>query len=205
MKSIRINAVILGAMLAICASMARAQATGDSAAPATVAVPLIPEDQQATKEQLGRLFEVMRVKQQMGSITRSVRGVMQQQFQQQFEQMKRENPQMASMTEEQQQAMDKVMGGFMEKAMNLYAVDEMIADVTEIYQKHMSRPDVEATIAFYSSPAGQRVLDIVPAIMQEYLPKVMQKTQDRMKPLILELSKQMVEVTAAGSEKSSPK
>jgi len=205
MKSMRVSAVILGVGLAICASTIRAQESAASVSPAASAVPVIPEDQQATKEQLGRLFEVMRVKQQMGSITRSVRGVMQQQFQQQFEQMKRENPQMASMTADQQQAMDKVMGRFMEQAMNLYPVDEMIADVTDIYQKHMSRPDVEATIAFYSSPAGQHVLDIVPAIMQEYLPKVMQKTQDRMKPLILELSKQMVEVTAAGSDKSSQK
>jgi hypothetical protein len=113
--------------------------------------------------------------------------------------MKKDYPQTSSMTEDQQQAMSKVMASFMERTMTLYPADEMIADVTALYQKHLSRPDVEATIVFYSSPAGQHVLDMVPAVMQELLPTVMQKTQERMKPLILEMTKQMAEIaTSAG-------
>jgi hypothetical protein len=147
----------------------------------------------------------MRVKQQMSSMTRTMPAIVQQQFQQQLDQMKKEYPQMASLSEEHKQAMSKVMGSFMERAMTLYSTDEVISDVTALYQKHLSRPDVEATIVFYSSPAGQHVLDMVPAVMQELLPAVMQKMQDRMKPLIMEMTKQMAEIATSGEGKSTQK
>lgn len=193
-------AVALSLGLAVYGVIAGAQET--STAPA---IAVIPEDQQATKEQLARLIEVMRVKQQMSSMTRTMPGIMQQQFQQQMEQMKKEYPQMASLSEEQQQAMSKVMHSFMEQAMSLYSSDEVTADVAALYQKHLSRPDVEATIVFYSSPTGQHVLDMVPAVMQELLPTVMQKMQERMKPLILEMTKQMAEIATSGAGKPSQK
>ena len=204
MRGIQVSAPIFVLGLAMCGTLARAQANDASPAPAD-AVPVIPEEQQATKEQLARLFEVMRIRQQMAAMTHNMPVLMQQQFQQQLEQMKKDNPQMASMNEEQQQAMKKIMSSFMERAMNLYPADEMIGDVTALYQKHLSRPDVEATIDFYSSPAGQHVLNMVPAMMQEFMPMVMQKTQDRMRPLILDMTKQMAEITSSAGDKPSQK
>ena len=69
----------------------------------------------------------------------------------------------------------------MERASDLYKSDEMIADMTALYQKYLTRSDVDGIIAFYSSSAGQRLLDIQPVIMQEYLPIVMQRMMDREK------------------------
>jgi uncharacterized protein len=196
MKSNRVGAVALSTILALGGMLARAQANEPSQA-----VPVVPEDQQATKEQLARLFDAMRIKQQMAAMTRNMPVLMQQQFEQQVEQMKKDNPQMSSMTDDQQEAIKKVMSSFMERAMSLYPADEMIGDLTMIYQKHLSRPDVEATIAFYSSPAGQHVLDMAPVMMQEFMPTVMQKTQDRMRPMILEMTKQMAEITTSAPGK----
>jgi hypothetical protein len=193
------GAVILGLGLSMCGT---ARAQEDSAAPS---IAVIPEDQQATKEELAKLIGLMRVKQQMSSMTRTMPAIMQQQFQQQMEQMKKDYPQMSSLTEEQQQAMSKVMSSFMERAMNLYSSDEIVADATALYRRHLSRPDVEATIVFYSSPAGQHVLDMVPAVMQEMLPAMMQKLQGRMRPLILEMTKQMAEIATSGEGKSTQK
>jgi len=51
--------------------------------------------------------------------------------------------------------------------------------MTAPYQKYLTRSDVDGIIALYSSPAGQRLLDIQPVIMQEYLPLVMQRMMDR--------------------------
>ena len=204
MKSIRAGAIILSIGLAISGALARSQAT-EASPSAPVAVPLIPEDQQASKEQLAQLFDVMRIKQIMASMTRSMPAMMQQQFQQQMEQMKQDYPQMSSLPEDRQQAIKKVMTSFMEGALNLYPADEMIADMTASYQKHLSRPDVEATIAFYSSPAGQHVLDMAPAMMQEFMPTVMRKTQDRMRPLIMEMTKQMAEIVTSGAGKPAQK
>lgn len=197
MKGNRVGAVVLSMILAMGGTLARAQANEHWSA-----IPVIPEDQQATKEQLTRLFEVMRIKQQMAAMTRNMPLFMQQQFEQQVEQMKKDNPRMSSMSDDQQQAIKKVMSSFMERAMSLYPADEMIVDLTVIYQKHLSRPDVEATIAFYDSPAGQHVLDMAPVMMQEFMPTVMQKTQDRMRPLILAMTKQMAEITTSAPSKS---
>ncbi len=196
MKGIRIGAVVLGMGLVLSGTVVFAQ-TNDAApaAPSTPAV-VIPEDQQASKEQLARLFEVMRIKQQMAGMTRAMPSMVQQQFQEQLQQMQQENPRMA---------MKSVMGKYTQRAMNLYGSDEMIADMTALYQKHLSRPDVESTIAFYSSPAGQHVLDMVPTIMQEFVPTVMQKTQNRMKPLILDMQKEMMAITTPGADKPSQK
>jgi hypothetical protein len=43
---------------------------------------------------------------------------------------------------------------------------------------------VDALIAFYSSPAGQHLLDAQPIIMKEYMPMVMKRTQERSAALI---------------------
>ena len=81
----------------------------------------------------------------------------------------------------------------MEPTVDLYKSDEMIADMTELYQKYLTRWDVDGMIAFYSSLAGQRLLDIQPVIVQEYLPLVMQRMQDRVKTLTDEMQKELME------------
>jgi hypothetical protein len=98
------------------------------------------------------------------------------------------------MTPEQQAALDKVMNRFLDKAMNLFTVDEMLDDMAAIYQRHFTRDDVNAYIAFYSTPAGQHLLHITPVIMQEYMPMVMQRLQERSKDLTAELSKEITDV-----------
>jgi hypothetical protein len=80
---------------------------------------------------------------------------------------------------EHQAAFNKVMNQFMEKAFNIITIDEMLDDMTAIYQRHINRTDVDALIAFYSSPAGQHLLDAQPVIMQEYMPMVMKRVQER--------------------------
>ncbi len=48
-----------------------------------------------------------------------------------------------------------------------FSPDEMIDAIVPIYQKHLSKADLEAIVAFYSSPAGQKVLQEMPAILSE--------------------------------------
>ncbi len=187
MNKTRKLAAAIGMVLGLATGLAFAQPSPVQQAAATQ----IPLDQQPTKEQLAKLFELMRVHEQMASMTKMMPALMQQQFQAQFKQMQQDHPEMASMTDEQQQAAAKVMGKFMERAMNLYTSDEMIADMSSLYQKHLSRPDVDGIIAFYSSPAGQHILNMMPVIMQEFMPLAMQRMQDRIKPLTDEMTKEM--------------
>jgi hypothetical protein len=46
-------------------------------------------------------------------------------------------------------------------------MDEMVDALVPIYQKHLSKADLAAVTAFYSSPAGQKILKELPGIMAE--------------------------------------
>jgi hypothetical protein len=50
---------------------------------------------------------------------------------------------------------------------DVFSVDEMIDALIPIYQKHLSKSDIDGILAFYASPAGQRLLKETPAIMAE--------------------------------------
>jgi len=190
----------VGLMVAPCAVFAQAQAEPPAApaAPAASAA-TVPLDQQPTKEQLAKMFELMRVKEQLASVTKMMPALMQQQMQAQFKQMQKDNPELTAATDEQQQAMAKVMSRFMERVMNLYTSDEMIADMSGLYQKHLSASDVDGIIEFYGSPAGKHMLDMVPVIMSEFMPTVMQRVQERMKPAMDEMKAEMEAVVKSSA------
>jgi len=48
-----------------------------------------------------------------------------------------------------------------------FSPDEMIDALVLIYQKHLSKSDLDAILVFYASPAGQKVLKEMPAILAE--------------------------------------
>lgn len=191
--------VVLFAALAISPAMIAQETATQSPAAAVV-----PEDQQPTDQQLNRLFDVMRIEQQMASTMKMMPQIMQQQFARQMEQMTKDHPEFSKLTPEQQQAWSKMMAKFIQDAMSLYSPDEMIADMKTIYRRHLTGSDVENLITFYSSSSGQHMLDMVPTIMQEYMPMLMSKIQGKMQPLILEMSKEMVEIIQSPAGKPGP-
>jgi uncharacterized protein len=185
MKKTLIIAAVIGIALMTTPLAAIAQAPVASAA--------IPADQQPTKEQLIKLFELMRVRDQLTTVTQLMPTIVQQQMAAQTKQMQQNHPEIASMTEEMSQALMKITNKYIGRLMDLYPASEMISDMVGLYQKHLTRPDAEGMIAFYSSPAGQRSLDIQPVIMQEYVPLVLQRIQNRMQPLIGEMTRELEE------------
>jgi hypothetical protein len=196
MKSFFRAALVIG--FVVSASFVRSQA-GPPPAAATAASPesaplAVPPDRQPSKEQLAKLFEVMQVRQQVAALMQMLPAMIQQQVQQQQKEMTANLPENAKITPEQQAALDKVTSHFLDKAMSIYSVDEMLHDMATIYQRHFTRDDVNAYIAFYSTPAGQRLLQMTPVIMQEYMPVVMQRIQDRSKALTDKMSKELADV-----------
>ncbi len=149
----------------------------------------IPPEDQATKEQLAKLFDVMRIRDQMLATRRIIPTMVETQVRQQMQAMSAEIAPGSKLTAEQRAQLDQLLHKYMEKAMDMYPVDEMIADMTGLYQEHLTREDVDAMIAFYGSPAGQHVLDAQPKIAQEYVPLVMRRTAERTKTLTAEMMK----------------
>jgi hypothetical protein len=51
--------------------------------------------------------------------------------------------------------------------------DEMMQAMVPTYQKHFTKGDMDALIAFYTSPAGQKLLREMPAIVGEAMTAMM--------------------------------
>ncbi len=50
---------------------------------------------------------------------------------------------------------------------NNFPVDELIDVMIPVYQKHLTKSDVDAMIVFYSTPTGKKLLKEMPAITAE--------------------------------------
>jgi hypothetical protein len=67
--------------------------------------------------------------------------------------------------------------------------DEMMQAMVPVYQKHLTKGDIDALVAFYSSPTGEKMLREMPALMGESMQAmmpIMQKYMDTMKQRIEE-------------------
>src|SRR5205807_10082035 len=59
------------------------------------------------------------------------------------------------------------MNAMMDDMMKEMPLDEMMDTTVPTYQKHFTKGDIEALVAFYSTPTGQKVLRELPSIMAE--------------------------------------
>lgn len=92
----------------------------------------------------------------------------------------------ASEKQDQVQAMvDEMLDGIFKE----YPIDAILNDTIPIYQKHLSEPDVDAIVAFYSTPVGQKVLHELPAILSESS----QITQSRLQPRLQDAAAKLTE------------
>ncbi len=130
--------------------------------------------------------------------------MLQQQIKAQARQITSSLPEDQRLTTQQQADIDKLTQKYMDKAIHLYPVEEMLGDMSDIYQRYLSRTDVEAFIAFYSSQPGQDLLNIQPVIMKQYMPLVMKRTQERTKALTDEMTKDVTDVIKASTAATPP-
>jgi hypothetical protein len=133
-------------------------------------------DAPATREDILHLFEVMQVHQQMRSI---MQLMLEQQDKIFGEMIKKRDPGMT----DAQIAKSKVHA---KDFVNSFPVDEMLRDMIPVYQKHLSKRDVDAMIVFYASPTGQKLLREQPAMSAESMVAV----SPRLKKAIGEMSDQ---------------
>ena len=159
----------------------------------TLALPVAAGDAPATREDILKLFAVMQVHEQM-------RQVMNSMFEQQSalvdETMKKRYPRI---TQEQLAQFDAII----QESMKDFPVDAMLEDVIPVYQKHLSKADVEAMSAFYSSSTGQKLLREMPGMTSESMEAAYARVQKHMETTMDRLEKMMKEDES--KEKPSPK
>jgi hypothetical protein len=75
-------------------------------------------------------------------------------------------------------------------------IEEMLQAMVPVYQKHLTKGDLDAIDAFYSSPTGQKLLREQPAMVAEamqastpIIQKMMKTTMDRVQQEVAEALK----------------
>lgn len=111
----------------------------------------------ASKEDVKKLFEVMKNKDQM---RRTMEQVFAQMKALNREQVKKRQP---DISQEELSRMDRDSDEFVKS----FPVDEMLDDMIPVYQQHFNKSDINGLIAFYSSPTGQKFLREMPAVTAE--------------------------------------
>lgn len=150
-------------MMVLCAcpafaqpSLGEAAAQNRAAADAKKAAAAPP-----TRQEVIKLFEVMQIEKSMDAVidaTKKQSGEM-------AEQMLRDR--LPEVTPEQKKNFQTMVDNVMRKALGPEAIHEMFEATVPVYQKHLSKADVDGMIAFYSSPVGQKILREQPAMVQE--------------------------------------
>ncbi len=206
MKTSRILIATAALVLATGAPRIVAQAYSvgaDGALTEEKTAPAIPLEDQPSTEQIAHLFDVMHVRRQVENVQKSIAGMVQVQIHNDLEAANAKSPSRSRLTPSEQAAVDQLMQKYVEKATSLYPADEMLTDITPIYQRHLTREDVDAMISFYSSPAGQHLLEAQPLITREYMPLVMSRAAERSRALNDELKKDLIALDQSTHSTSS--
>jgi uncharacterized protein len=84
----------------------------------------------------------------------------------------------------------------MDDMINDMPTDELLDAMVPAFQKHLTKGDIDALVAFYSAPTGQKMLREMPSMMAEYMQSVqpimrrsIDKMQDRLQDQIAQMKK----------------
>ena len=83
-------------------------------------------------------------------------------------------------------------------------IDEMFDAMIPIYQKHLTKGDLDAVIAFYSSSAGQRLLKEQPSMMAEGMKAGQDIMLKKIPDLTQRLNTQIAALAKEETMKNSP-
>jgi hypothetical protein len=167
-------------------------------APDPAIAQVVPEDQRASRDEVEQFFTAMRLRKNMEMVFQAMR-----------EQMKGMSHKMMSdklstLTPEQQKKFQEAMQGSMDDVMDAMRFEDLISDMIPVYQKYLTREDLQGVIAFYSSPVGQRLLDKTPAMTTEAMKISMERMEKMMPEIMAKMQKRMDEIIKEmGDEKSS--
>ena len=128
----------------------------------------------ATREDMLHLFEVMNVREQMRTV---VGLIMQQQQKLIRDEVKQRVPEITEKELSKMQSMS-------DEAVKDLPLDGMLDDTIPVYQKHLSKADVDAMIAFYSTPTGKKLLREQPAIAAESMQAMGPRMQKAMSDIM---------------------
>jgi hypothetical protein len=162
-------------------------------APAQAADQPLPADA-PTRDQVLTLLDLVQARQTMVDAMENVKQMMQNSAEESFRQK------VPNATPKQ----IKALRGIFDEVTKA-PLDEMINAVISIYQRHLTKTDVEELIRFYSSPVGQKLLREQPQIMRESMQAGAEIQRKRVDEIQARLREHMDELMNAGENGSAPK
>jgi len=122
-----------------------------------------PADAPATKEDIQRYMQIVHSQEMAEKIMDAMSKPLHQMLHEQYLRSK-----------------DKLPADFevrMNRRLDEYSKDipwgEILASTVPVYQKHLTKGDVDALVAFYSTPTGQKLLKEMPQILAESMQNMM--------------------------------
>jgi uncharacterized protein len=82
-------------------------------------------------------------------------------------------------------------------------MDEMMQAMVPVYQKHLTKGDIDALVAFYSSPTGQKMLREMPAVMGEAMQAMMPVMQKYMATVKERIDQQTADALKESDKKTN--
>lgn len=152
-------------------------------------------DTAATRDDILKLFATMHVREQMQFVMESVAK---QQRTMIRESMKKRMP---NLTEAELDRMDE----YSTEILKEMPFDAMLDDMIPVYQKHLTKDDIEAMSAFYASPTGQKMLREMPAMTSESMQAASPRIQAMMEKIMDRAEQRTREEHERNTQKQAPK
>jgi hypothetical protein len=139
-----------------------------------------PADTPADKEDIEKLFTTLHLREMMRNVMATS---MQQSKQIAHDALRRKQP---GISDEELKRMD----GFIDDSVKSLDIVGMLDDMIPVYQRHLSKQDIQAMLAFYETPTGQKILREQPAMMSEGM-QAMRPRMERMMADVMDKAEAM--------------
>jgi len=146
----------------------------------------------ATRDQVLTLLETLQVRKTMAVMLENMKQIMKEATEKSFRE-KVPNP-----TPRQLAALSGMVDDIVDAQL-----DDLLNAIIPIYQRHLTKTDIEEMIRFYSSPVGQKLLREQPQIIQESMQAGAGVQQKRMDEMNARIQERMQELTEASQEQTS--
>ncbi|HEY6274007.1 MAG TPA: DUF2059 domain-containing protein [Terriglobales bacterium] len=186
--------IVLSTMLAGPCLLAQQPAAPEPTAPKTQAK-TAATDGPPTAEQVTKLLELLQVRDSLQVTLDAVKKQLRNSAEEQFrDKILNPSPQQL-----------KSIQGIVDDVFGDLSADDMIKDVVPVYQKHLTRSDVRALVAFYSSPPGQKILREQPAMVRESMQAAGASQQKKMEVVLAKLDVRVQQLIEQEQGKGEPK
>ena len=97
------------------------------------------------------------------------------------------------------------MNKMMDDMLKSMPFDDMMQSMVPVYQKHFTKGDMDALVAFYSSPTGQKLLRETPAVMGESMQAMMPIMQQYMEVVNQRVQQEVADMINNSQKKPAQK